>query len=103
MSDLFVHGALEEGFGLAICEAASAGLNVLVHNSRHFEWLVGDASCLVDMSKPGPLSDRLQEYVRSGRVQSDRNTLLARNIRDRFDWDALAPQYVEMYRKVAGH
>jgi hypothetical protein len=78
-------------------------LNVLVHNSRHFEWLVGDASCLVDMSKPGPLSDRLQEYVRSGRVQSDRNTLLARNIRDRFDWDALAPQYVEMYRKVAGH
>jgi glycosyltransferase involved in cell wall biosynthesis len=101
LADIFVHGALEEGFGLAICEAASAGLMVLVHDSPHFRWLVGARSCLVDMSVAGPLSERLRVLSCSPRPIASLGRQLADGIRSRFDWQVVGPQYMDMYRKVA--
>lgn len=98
LADVFVHGALEEGFGLAIVEAAAAGLMLLVHDSPHFEWLLGSRDCLVDMSQPGNLARRLKDFLRSkGRAPAG----LASRVHDRFDWSVLTESYVEMLRQVA--
>lgn len=102
VADLMVHPALEESFGLAIVEALSTGLMVLTHNSPHFEWLVQDRECLVDMSTPGRLTARLRELVgRSGDLSRGTQARAAR-VRQRFDWRSLIPGYIAMYRKVAG-
>jgi len=103
LADVFVHGALEEGFGLAITEAASAGLKVLAHDSPHFEWLLGDRECLLDMRVSGALAHRLQQLVGSRSALPYRNGQLAASIRARFDWDSLGSTYIEMYRKVAAN
>lgn len=98
LADVLAHTALEESFGLAIVEALSAGLEVLVPRTPHFRWLVQDDHFLVDMSAPGKLAERLAERVRTrqpGRCRSAGSSA-------RFDWQTLASQYVAMYRKVAG-
>ena len=101
LADVMVHAALGESFGLAIVEALSSGLMVLAHDSPHFEWLVEDRACLVDMAAPGMLAVRLRELqarpVSGGAAPAARRA----RVRERFDWSALRPAYADMYRKVA--
>ena len=100
-ADVMVHAALEESFGLSIVEAACSGTPVLVHDTAHFEWLLGDRSRLIDMQGEGVLSARLRE------IEGERNRelagarTLASALRRRFDWGALVPRYLEMYGRVA--
>ena len=90
-ADVFAHAAREEGFGLGIVEAMAAGLPVVVHCTDHFAWLVGDPGQLVDVDVPGALASG----VASAQADGGR-----RNIEraESFDWSALAPRYVEMFR-----
>jgi glycosyltransferase involved in cell wall biosynthesis len=101
MADVFVHASLEESFGLAIVEALSSGLPVLVHDSPHFEWLLNGRECLLDMSVPGALSKRLREMLQFKDQIVARSAARAADIRRRFDWSSLASDYIEMYRNVA--
>lgn len=101
LSDVFVHAALEEGFGLALCEAAAAGTIVLAHDSPHFRWLLGPGRNTVDMSAPGALAERLQELADMPVRLRDRERGNAATVKQRFDWSVIAPQYKELYRKVA--
>jgi glycosyltransferase involved in cell wall biosynthesis len=101
-ADVLVHAALEESFGLAIVEATCCGTPVLVHDNPHFEWLLGDRDRLVDMRAQGALTARLKSIA--GNREGERAAALARAeaIRRRFDWNALAPRYREMYLRVSG-
>jgi glycosyltransferase involved in cell wall biosynthesis len=99
MADLFVHAALEESFGLAIVEALSTGLPVLVHDSPHFEWLVGSREPLVDMSRAGALRERLSAAIAGG--AEERSDLRAAAARQRYDWPRLRQDYQALYEAVA--
>lgn len=101
LADVLVHGALEESFGLAICESLCAGLPVLAHDTPHFRWLTGSPDYLVDMTVSGALAERLDK-VRAGRGElAARARERAPEFRPRFDWRSLGPDYVELYRKLA--
>lgn len=100
-ADIFVHAALEEGFGLALCEAGAAGLIVIGHDSPHFRWLLGPDCCLVDMNVPGELSKRLQILINMPAASRDRQRNNAASVRERFDWNVVASQYSGLYEKVA--
>lgn len=100
-ADIFVHAALEEGFGLALCEAGAAGLTVVAHDSPHFRWLLGQDCCLVDMSAPGILAGHLQNLIEMPaelRLQRRNN---AASVTERFDWKVVAAQYSGLYERVA--
>ena len=101
LADVMVHANLDEAFGIAVAEALCSGIPVLTHDSPHFEWLVQDRECLIDMSMPGNLSARLNEVAAQKELLSSRAQQRAEAARRRFDWSALAPTYVAMYRKVA--
>jgi len=98
-ADLFVHSALSESFGLSIVEAASTGLPILIHDSAHFQWLVPNPACWVDMSRDRALTDRLRELI------GDRAGLPALVTRDetrqRFSWHSLRSDYLALYASVA--
>ena len=92
-ADVFVHTALEEGFGLAIVEAMAAGLPVLVHDQPHLRWLVGDHRQLTDLTRAGAVAEALARLPDdAAEVNRARGAEL--------DWGALRPTYQEMYRKV---
>ena len=57
MADIFIHGATYEAFGVAITEAASTGLPMIVHNGPHFQWVIPNPNCWIDVSRPGALAD----------------------------------------------
>jgi glycosyltransferase involved in cell wall biosynthesis len=99
LADVMALASLTESFGIAVIEALGTGLFVLAHDSPHFEWMVEDRACLVDMGTPGRLADRLRELM--GRREALRCPARADRARRRFDWMALKPDYLEMYRKVA--
>jgi len=101
LADVMVHANLDEAFGIAVAEALCSGVMVLTHNSPHFEWLVQDHDCLVDMRAPGNLAARLRELSARREDFSSRAQARAETARQRLDWRWLAPAYVEMYRKVA--
>jgi glycogen synthase len=54
---------------------------------------------LVDMRAPGQLAAALQAKMSA--PPAPKNTQLAAKIAARFDWDVVAPQYLEMYRRAA--
>lgn len=99
MADVFAHASVFESFGLSIVEAASTGLPVLVHDLPHFQWLVPNPACWVDMTVPGALAARLQAL----QAQPDSRAALqaAGLVRERFSWHSLRAQYGALYAKVA--
>ena len=101
LADLLVSASLTEAFGLAVVEAMSSGIGVLAHDSPHFQWLVGDRNCLVDMSRPGVLAARLRELMQRPDMLRRRACDLGAKVRRRFDWRSLRPVYLDMYHKVA--
>jgi glycosyltransferase involved in cell wall biosynthesis len=101
LADVMVHAALEESFGLSIIEALCSGLPVLTHNAPHFEWLVEDADCLLDMSQPGVLAARLRQLAQRRDSLAEKTHQRTASVRQRFEWRLLGPRYAEMYRKVA--
>ncbi len=103
MADLMVHAALEESFGLTVVEALSTGLPVLVHDSPHFEWLVGDREPLVDMRVPGALRERIAAAWSGQQVNPDVSSVARRaaSVRLRFDWQQLRQSYCALYEGTA--
>jgi len=98
-ADILVSSAIQESFGLAIVEAACAGLPVVVHDSPHFRWLLGGNGYYVDMSSRGALAEFLG-WAMSNRGELrravDPQALLAR-----FGWTRLKTEYANMYTHIA--
>lgn len=101
MADVMVQASLSEAFGLAVVEALSSGVMVLTHHSQHFEWLVQDRDCLVDMRVTGNVTARLRDLMGRREELASRAQARAASVRRRFDWRSLTPEYIGMYRKVA--
>ena len=99
LSDIFVHAAQSESFGLSIVEAAAAGLPLLINHAAHFQWLIPNSACWVDMGADNALTGRLQ------RIIDDRDELrtmvAAKGARSSFSWHHLKADYLALYRMVA--
>jgi glycosyltransferase involved in cell wall biosynthesis len=99
MADVLVHASLSEAFGLAVVEALCSELMVLVHDSPHFEWLVRDRNCLIDMRETGGLTRRLRKLAGTTRdAGASQARIRALTAKQRFDWRVVAPAYADMYR-----
>ncbi|MEZ5977455.1 MAG: glycosyltransferase family 4 protein [Planctomycetota bacterium] len=98
IADVLAHPALDESFGLAIVEALSCGLPVLVHDQRHFRWLVEDDRFLVDMATEGALGARLSGLVRDRAAL--RTTTPSESTWRRFEWSAVRDGLLAMYERA---
>jgi glycosyltransferase involved in cell wall biosynthesis len=98
-ADVMAHAALFEAFGLSIVEAAASGVPLLIHDAPHFQWLVPNSECHIDMSEEGMLAERL------GGLMANRSSLEGltdtANARSTYAWPVLAGNYLNLYRSVA--
>jgi glycosyltransferase involved in cell wall biosynthesis len=100
-SALLVLPSLEEGFGLPVAEALTAGLPVVCSRGSALEEIAGEAALLVDPREARSIAGGIE------RVLDD--PALARSLREkgrarstRFDWDHAAKETLAFYRKLLG-
>ena len=98
-ANVFVSTSLVEGFGISLVEAMMAGCHVRAHDTDHFKWLMGDAKCLIDMTRPGELTTSLEDFIESH--EHPPNETYRRRAIARFSWENLRHAYLDMYLRVA--
>ena len=99
-ADVFVLTSLKEGFGRVYLEAMMHGLPVIGHRHPVIEYVLGDQGTVADLDRPFGLTRVLQEAL-SAPLDEQARLRRWQSVRDRFSWEALAPGYEEMFRKVA--
>jgi glycosyltransferase involved in cell wall biosynthesis len=99
-ADVFALASLKEGFGRVYLEAMMHGLPVMGHRHPVIEYVIGEQGVIADLKQPQSLARALQSVLSEGQ---DEEAMQRRweSIRDRFSWNALAPAYEEMFRKVS--
>lgn len=90
--------SLEEGFGLPVLEAMSAGLPVVTANGSALKEVAGDAALLVDPLDADGLRDALQAALEDPAVKE---RLVAAGVRRaaEFTWQRAAQQTLAVYRR----
>ena len=99
--DMLVFASTAEGFGLPILEAQAVGRPVVTSNVTSMPEVAGDAAELVDPFDVGSIRAGVLRVIHD---RGRRNELISRgfeNVR-RFSPQAIADQYADIYREVAG-
>jgi glycosyltransferase involved in cell wall biosynthesis len=94
---IFAFPSLDEGFGMPVLEAMSAGVAVVASNSSAVREVAGDASLLVDPEDEGQLAAALQQAAED---EGLRNRLVAKGTERAkgFTWQRAAMETWEVYR-----
>lgn len=107
-ADVFVLGSTAEGFGRVYLEALMHGLPTIGHCHPVIEYVLGDVGLLADLSRPGELASLLASLIRrdvlsgpAGSSLQDEVRCRWESVRDRFSWDVLRKDYIQMFRTVA--
>ena len=94
--------SFEEGFGLPVLEAMSAGAPVVTSNISCLPEIAGGAAILVDPHSPPDIARGLREALSESPEQQKRRVSAGKKVASRFTWDEAAQQYVELYERLLG-
>lgn len=89
-----------EGFGMPILEGQTVGRPVMTGNVSSMPEVAGDAACLVDPYDVASIREGFRRVIED---EAYRENLVAKGFENvkRFDPDAIARQYLELYQRVA--
>jgi glycosyltransferase involved in cell wall biosynthesis len=99
-ADLFVLASLSEGLPRVIIEAALNALPCLVHDYSITRYALGASGFFIDCTHEGSLGEAIHSIF-AEEPDAQTRQLRRQQIYDRFSWEGLRPQYVEMIQKCA--
>ena len=100
-SDVLLHPALEETFGVVIAEAMAIGLPVVAGaHSGAVPWVGGDAVSLVDVTSPEAMRAALHRLLSDPAAAADAARRGRDAARSRFSAAAVAESYEALYRRA---
>ncbi|MBD2666130.1 glycosyl transferase group 1 [Richelia sinica FACHB-800] len=96
VSDIFVLGSLQEGFGRVYLEALIHGLPCIVHDHPVMRYVLGSEGTFADLSKPSAMTQAIAQILQQ--PQSPQAIIHRREyVRKRFSWKNLIPAYMDMF------
>ena len=100
-ADVLAFPSLEEGFGLPVLEAMSAGLPVVTSNRSALSEVAGDAALLVNPEDPCEIRSAIEEALEEGPTR--RRLINAGSRREQeFSWFKAARETLQVYRRLLG-
>jgi glycosyltransferase involved in cell wall biosynthesis len=100
VADAFVLASLREGFGLVFLEAMSYGLPCLAHDYEITRFVLANQGYLANFEIPGSLAGLVSKALAETKDVSKRY-LRHRTVYERFSWDKICPDYVDLILKVS--
>ncbi len=99
-NDVFVMPSVTETFGLVYAEAMTQGLPVVYTRGQGFDhqFEEGAVGYSVDCGNPQEIADRILDCI--GRYEEISSNCVS--LCDKFNWDTIAQQYLELYSRIAG-
>lgn len=100
-SDVLLHPALVEGFGMVVAEAMALGLPVVAGaHSGAVPWVLGGAGVLVDIHSPPAIAEALERVLHDRGAALQRAAIGRDEARERFAAGLVAEGYEALYREV---
>jgi glycosyltransferase involved in cell wall biosynthesis len=98
-ASVFAFPSLDEGFGMPLLEAMSAGTPVLASNSSAMPEVAGDAALLVDPEDVAGLAQRLRDLTERPELRKE---MAVRGLQraSLFTWENAVRQTWAVYRKI---
>ncbi len=100
IADLFVLASLGEGFGLVYVEAMSYGLPCLAHDYGVARYVLGEMGYFANLNLPGSLT-RLVSKALEETCDLDKSYLRYQSVYNRFSWDRLKLEYINLLTTCA--
>lgn len=107
-ADVFVLASLHEGFGRVFLEAAGHGLPCLAHDYDLTRYILAEQGYFADFNQEGALTALLSRVLNEKSANETHNEMHSearearhRDIYQRFSWDVLASDYMDMLKKTA--
>lgn len=99
---IYITASEYEGFGLSVVEAMAAGLIVVCRNMAPLNSFFADGRSGWALRFDGSAADlrRLNELLSSPASKVQEMAAEARQAARKYDWDLVAPQFVQHYRQV---
>jgi glycosyltransferase involved in cell wall biosynthesis len=102
-SDLLLHPALEESFGMVAAEALAAGLPVVCgERSGALPWVVGGAGRLVDVTSPAAIAQAMLDLLQHGEHRARLGDLGRQAVKARFAVAPVVQAYEALYVQAMG-
>lgn len=102
-SDLLLHPALEESFGMVAAEALAAGLPVVCgERSGALPWVVGGAGRLVDVTSPAAIAQAMLDLLQHGEDRARLGDLGRQAVKARFAVAPVVQAYEALYVQAMG-
>jgi glycosyltransferase involved in cell wall biosynthesis len=100
-ASVFVFPSLEEGFGLPILEAMSAGTPVVTSNASCLPEIAGGAAILVDPLRIDAIAEGLESALTESLEAREARIAQGFVVARRFSWFGTAQAYTQLYRTLA--
>lgn len=97
---LLVSPSLYEGFGLPAAEAMACGTPVIVTDGGALPEVAGDAGKVVPKADAKALAEGIAELLTDSAARSAMAKACLARAEERFDWEKIAPQYLDVFQLV---
>ena len=101
-ADVMFHASFQEMMPIALLEALASGLPIVANRAPIFEWIVGDAGDLVDVSREKEAARALHPYLDENYRQNKSGLARERAVQN-FSSEVVVSQICRMYEEVMHH
>jgi len=99
-ADIFVLPSYSEGFSMAILEALAWGLPVIITHQCHFPEVAEVRAGIVIDPDSAQLAEAMIELLDNPKLCEEMGNNGRRLVIERFTWDKIANQMIELYQRV---